>query len=183
MLINKTYFIGPLSLPQLGHSAVLNNLNKFIQRFEDEILIAALGYDLYKALIDAIDALGSDEELPEKWNNLLNGCVYTTQSGIKKVWGGIANDTTKRSILAPVIYTELLRDNAINVTGIGTAVAQSENAETISPMLKITTAWFNMRQDIMVMWEFLMANQTVYTEYSFSQINYAYFGSQNQFGI
>jgi len=186
MLIDKSYFIGPLSISQLGHSAVVNNLNNFITRFETEVLTAALGYDLYKALIDAIEALGSDEDyndLPDKWKNLMLGTVFTSQSGYKLVWNGIANPTTKRSILTPVIYTEILRDKAITETGIGTSVPQSENAETISPNLKITQAWWLMRQDILVLWELLRANQTVYTEYGYSKIRYSYFGSQNMFGI
>lgn len=181
-LINKSYFIGPLTIAQLGHNNVVNNLTTFIERFEAEVLQAAMGYDLYKAFIDGLD-VGSDEEIAQKWLDLRDGKVFTTQSSIKKQWNGIANASTKRSIIAPVIYTEILRDEAITKTGIGTAVAESENTVSISPDLKITTAWFKMRQDIFVLWEFLMANQTVYTEYKYSQINFGYFGSQNQFGI
>jgi len=185
MLTDKSYFLGLLTVPQLGQVAVLKNLNTFIERFEPEILQAALGYDLYRALMDAVEeaAESSADPLLEKWDNLLNGCVFTTQMGIKKQWKGISNYTTKHSITAPAIWAEWLRDQQVQITGIGAAVPESENATRQDPSQKIATAWFYLRQDVNILWELLMARKDVYTEYSFSQINYGYFGPQNSFNI
>jgi hypothetical protein len=46
-LIDTSYFIGPLTVAQLGQQSVQNNLNLFISRAEPQFLEAALGYDLW----------------------------------------------------------------------------------------------------------------------------------------
>ena len=89
MLIDKSYFIGPLSIAQLGHKNVVDNLNNFINTYEPKILQAVLGYDLYEAFIAGID-VGSDENIDQRWLDLLNGVVFTGFTGIKKKWVGFA---------------------------------------------------------------------------------------------
>lgn len=97
MLINESYFIGPLTIAQLGQQDVVDHLNVFINTMEPEILRAALGYDLYEALIAGID-VGSDETIDEKWLNLLNGSPFTSCSGIKKKWVGLAGGENTQTV-------------------------------------------------------------------------------------
>jgi len=101
MLLNKSYFLGQLAIAQLGQKAVDDNLNVFINRFEPEILQAALGYDLYEAFMTGID-VGSDESIDQKWLDLMNGCVYTTSSGIKRKWVGFAGNSNTKTLVSSV---------------------------------------------------------------------------------
>ena len=145
-------------------------------------MVAALGYDLYKAFIDGLTP-GSDEQVEQKWLDLRDGIVFTTNYSVKKAFKGFANNTTKESILANVIYVAVLRANFTQQTGIGTVKPASENAATASPDLKMCDAWFSMWQQVCIVWEFLIANKTTYTQYQFQQIDYSYFQTINPFGI
>lgn len=182
MLIDKSYFIGPLALPQLGQVSVVANLNNFIAWFEPEVLQYAMGYDLYKAFIDGLN-VGSNETIEQRWLDLRDGCVFITQMSIKKEFRGFANATTKRSIHAGVIYSAMLKDDAVSLTGVGAASPVSENSVDSNPTLKMTTAWFELWTQVNILWELFRAHPTVYTEYQFQQINYNYFRPINQFGI
>lgn len=169
-------------MPQLGKQANVDVLNDFIDRFEPEVLEAALGYDLSVAFLEGLD-VGSDEAIAQKWLDLRDGCVFTTQAGIKKRWIGFANNETKKSVMAGVIYTEMQRDKATDSSGIGEVNPQGENSTQASPTIKMSRAWFDMHQQMQVLWELLRKNATTYTQYAFQQINYSYFKGQNQFGI
>ena len=52
MLIDSSYFLGPLTIAQLGQQSVIDDLNNFIDRFEPVIMEAALGYDFYQIFLD-----------------------------------------------------------------------------------------------------------------------------------
>ena len=99
MFIDKSYFTGPLTIAQLGQQSVIDNLNDFINRYEETIMVAACGYDFYEAFINGVNQ-GSDESIEPRWGNLLNGCVFTNISGIKKKFGGFAGGTNSSTLIA-----------------------------------------------------------------------------------
>lgn len=79
-LIDPSYFIGPLTIAQLGQTAgnnsVANNLNLFINRAEPQLLEAALGYDLWQDFMTGLQAPIIDP----KWLALRDGLTFKTLS-------------------------------------------------------------------------------------------------------
>src|ERR1700692_4402122 len=75
-LIDSSYFIGPLTISQLGQPAVANNLNLFINRAEPQILEAALGYDLWQ---DFMTGLAQPVIAPQ-WLALRDGITFKSVS-------------------------------------------------------------------------------------------------------
>jgi hypothetical protein len=71
-LINSSYFIGPLTIAQLGQPAVENNLNLFINRAEPQLLEAALGYDLWQDFNTGLQ----QSVIDPKWLALRDGVTF-----------------------------------------------------------------------------------------------------------
>jgi hypothetical protein len=71
-LINSSYFVGPLTIAQLGQPAVADNLNLFINRAEPQILEAALGYDLWQDMMEGLQ----QPVIDQKWLNLRDGVTF-----------------------------------------------------------------------------------------------------------
>lgn len=75
-LINSAYFVGPLTIAQLGQPAVANNLNLFINRAEPPLLEAALGYDLWQDFMTGLQ----QSVIDQKWINLRDGVTFKSVS-------------------------------------------------------------------------------------------------------
>jgi hypothetical protein len=75
-LIDTSYFIGPLTVAQLGQQSVQNNLNLFISRAEPQFLEAALGYDLWQDFLTGL----AQPVIDPKWLALLNGVQFKSVS-------------------------------------------------------------------------------------------------------
>jgi hypothetical protein len=75
-LINSSYFIGPLTVAQLGQQSVANNLNLFISRAEPQYLEAALGYDLWQDFLTGL----AQPVIDPRWLALLNGIQFKSVS-------------------------------------------------------------------------------------------------------
>lgn len=71
-LIDQSYFIGSLTIAQLGQPAVLENLGAFINHIEPEILQAALGYELWEDFVDGL----SQPSIDQKWLDLRDGVTF-----------------------------------------------------------------------------------------------------------
>ena len=99
MLIDSSYFLGPLTIAQLGQQSVVDDLNNFINRWEPVIMEAALGYDFYQKFLQGLE-VGSDEEPEQRWLDLLNGVSFTTLSQIKKRFVGFAGGTNTQTVIS-----------------------------------------------------------------------------------
>jgi hypothetical protein len=75
-LINTSYFVGPLTIAQLGLPAVADNLNLFINRAEPQILEAALGYDLWQDFMTGLQ----ESVIDPKWLALRDGVTFKSVS-------------------------------------------------------------------------------------------------------
>jgi hypothetical protein len=75
-LIDSSYFIGPLTVAQLGQQSVRDNLNLFINRAEPQYLEAALGYDLWQDFLTGL----AQPVIDPRWLALLNGVKFTSVS-------------------------------------------------------------------------------------------------------
>lgn len=85
MIIDHTYFIGKLNLPQAGNTEGVTLIESFIQVYEPEYLTKVLGIDLYKAFIAGLQ----EDPIPDKWLNLLVGAEFQYKSHTHK-WDGFA---------------------------------------------------------------------------------------------
>lgn len=75
-LIDSSYFIGPLTISQIGQPAVANNLNLFINRAEPQLLEAALGYDLWQDFMTGL----SQSVIAPQWLALRDGVTFKSVS-------------------------------------------------------------------------------------------------------
>lgn len=89
MLINNTYFYGPLQLAQLTEPSNALLLEKFIAIYEPEILRSVLGYTLYNAFIAGLQEV----VVLDKWTDLLYGKEYTGKNGRLTRWNGFVSYT------------------------------------------------------------------------------------------
>lgn len=99
MLIDTSYFTGPLTIAQLGSKSVDDRVTDFIDLWEPVIMEAAMGYDFYQAFLDGLD-VGSDEIIEQRWLDLLNGVAFTAQGGKKSRWVGFTGGANT-NILVP----------------------------------------------------------------------------------
>lgn len=123
MLIDSSYFLGPLTISQLGQESVIEDLNNFINRFEPVILEAALGYDFYQTFLEGIE-VSSDEQIEQRWLDLLNGVAFTNLSQIKKKFVGFAGGDNTLTVIAAQ------RDDLTIYAGITPGFAVGGNSYT-----------------------------------------------------
>ena len=124
MLIDSSYFLGPLTIAQLGQQPVIDDLNNFIDRYEPVIMEAALGYDFYQTFLTGIE-VSSDEQIEQRWLDLLNGIAFTNLSQIKKRFAGFAGGSNSQSLIASQ------RDDLTIYAGVTTGFAIGDNKFTI----------------------------------------------------
>lgn len=105
MLIDESYFVGPLTIAQLGQKAVVDSLKDYINRWEPVIMEAALGYDFYQAFLDGLD-VGSSATPEQRWLDLLNGVVFNNVSDFRKRFVGFAGGQNA-SIIVPAQRSDL----------------------------------------------------------------------------
>lgn len=85
MLIDRTYFIGELNIPNTDQNSVGELLDWFIEKYETEFLEKVLGYELYKALKAGLQEVTVDQ----KWTDLIEGVEYTNLAGRLTFWKGL----------------------------------------------------------------------------------------------
>lgn len=135
-LIDKTYFVGDIMLPDKKLTGDLANIDVYIAKYEPEILLKMLGYDLYKPLQAQIDS-GSPYDAP--WADFIEGAEYTVGDYTVK-WNGLVN-TQKDSLIAYYIYFFYMKDLVSSTTGVGEVLNNAENSDRMSPANKQANAW------------------------------------------
>jgi len=134
-LIDSTYFAFDINVPASDY----NNLDAYITKYEKEILMKLLGYELYK-LVAAYDAGTS----PQRIKDLVEGKEYTLTSGELIKWNGLKN-TDKISLIAYYTYYWFVRDNSTSLEGIGNRKLTGENSEAANSGMKISAAWTKLK--------------------------------------
>lgn len=195
-LIDSSYFIGPLTIAQLGDPIVLKNLNRFIQINEDEFMGAVLGYELYDAMTTGLKVTTPDQ----KWLDLKKGSRFeqTTnfpgyfprpsrdwylKSDRMNNWVGFSNPKYQ-SPLAGYVYFQYMEDLRTQATGSGIVKAKGAMADTGVDYRKMLKAWNAMAKDIYILWLFLAAKgTTVYAEYDYQKISFGRFNPRNMLGL
>jgi hypothetical protein len=106
-IIDKTYFVGELNIPDTGDPAVEERLNFFIAKYEVEFLRKIFGQALYNAYVAGIAVTPTPDPI---WTDLRDGKEYIVNSNNYK-WFGLRNETTKQSPIANYVYYWWLRSD------------------------------------------------------------------------
>lgn len=84
-LIDRTYFVGELNIPNTSQAAIGSAIDLFIEQYEDQFLNEVLGYTLYKALKAGLQVL----PVAQKWTDLIEGVEYTDLADKTRFWKGL----------------------------------------------------------------------------------------------
>ena len=176
MLINPSFFIVDITVPNVGNAAILERLNSFINQYEQECLVNILGYDLYKSY-------KADATTP-RMVDLISGAEYTDYYGNLKKWNGLVQTVVEpvvysagppevqavvgqyKSLIANYIYYFFQQQSMTQTTGISTAAMKSEAGVSVSPADKMIYAWNSFSQDVANMVSFLRSKSDVYPEFT-----------------
>lgn len=103
-LIDRTYFVGELNIPNTSQATIGSAVDLFIEQYEDRFLNEVLGYTLYKALKAGL------QEMPvaQKWTDLIEGVEYTDAYSKVRFWKGLVTQ-------APTVLNALDALNPIDV--------------------------------------------------------------------
>jgi len=123
-LIDTTYFINDIWLPvdEIG-----NELTASITKYQKEILIKCLGFDLYAQFMAEIEG---DYSVGSEWDYLYNGTTWTDSSGYLKEWVGFKN-AEKESLIAYWVYYKYLFNSSVYAGSSGGKISNSENASNV----------------------------------------------------
>ena len=128
-LIDKTYFVRDCNLP----TGAYNDIPASLTRYERDILIQLLGYDLAKLVL----AYNSGTS-PQRIKDIVEGKEYTEGSYTVK-WNGLVN-TEKVSILAYYTYIQYITDHSVDFQNIGAMAGLGENAVNVGPGVLVQRA-------------------------------------------
>lgn len=141
MLVDNSYFNGDLLITGINNpgrkSGLDQQLDNFIKKWERKLLVCALGYDLYSAFIEGLDA-GTIEQ---KWIDLRDGKEYEIE-GKKVYFNGISAPNDKcNSVIAQFIYYQWKRHYATNTTNTGEVSPDEENSSRKNGVDKMVFVW------------------------------------------
>lgn len=127
-LIDETYFIGELNIPNLDQENVRQALTVFIAKYQKRFLTLLLGEDVYKDFVAGID-VEEGVEIESQWIELRDKLV---------------DCDTKESPIANYVYWFFMYNNATQTSGVGEIIANTENSMVVSPITKMVRAWNEM---------------------------------------
>lgn len=88
MLIDKSYFVGDLDIPNTGDLPVSERVTWFIQKYEPMFLEKLLGYPLYKVFIAGLNVTPPTTP-DQRFIDILYGKEYTDFNGLIRKWKGL----------------------------------------------------------------------------------------------
>ncbi len=94
MIIDASYFFGPLMIGQLDQPSVQDELNLFIDQYEPEYMEAVMGYETYRDFKAGL----LEDPILQKWTDLLAGTEYTDINGRLQNWKGLIRNTGAISV-------------------------------------------------------------------------------------
>lgn len=132
MIIDTSYFVGEITIPNLSQPATKTALERVIANKEAEILEDVLGYELYKLLKASPEV--------DRFKNIIEGAEFTNTEGKLKKWAGLKN-ADKQSPIAQLAYYWYQRQNATQTSGIGEVLAMPENSANKPNIHKLVQAY------------------------------------------
>ena len=202
MLINRTYFVGEINIPNVDKAPVSELLDLYIQKYEIEYLVQVLGEALYKDFVTGARV----KPMPVKWERLLYGHEYTKDNVLHR-WDGLIitgkrdsltledDSITKteydesvdspKSPIAHYVYYWFMRQQFTATSGIGEVTPQGENSTPSGPGFKMAHAWNQMINYTWSLYAFLDHFPDDYSSWYASPTVYynRFFKKTNTFGI
>lgn len=147
MLIDYTYFQqGELYIPNVRSKNAgevggenLTKVNLFIDKYERELLMNALGITLYDQLVAIVNANQLLDAGNEHWNALVNGENYVVDGETYRFDGLLGYN--KQSMIAYYVFCKYLRENDVVYTTTGTVKDTSKNATSVAATPKYVDIW------------------------------------------
>jgi len=162
-LIDRTYFIGEINIPNTNQPAVQENIDYLIKKREPELLTQLFGYEMYKAFTTGLAAPTPEQ----RWLDLRDGVDYTDTDGLSRRWMGLVTKEAadpKQSLIANYVYYWFTRKEATQSSGVGEVVTKTENSKRVSPISKQVRAWNEMVNWIWELYDYLEAKEADYPE-------------------
>lgn len=150
--ITLQYFTRSLFLPNSdSNKPEGQQLLAFIAQYEPEFLVKFFGVTLADNVQSEINTgnLGGNIQL------IVEGTDFINQAGITKRWGGLKNTTTYVSPIANYIYYLVQYQRESSSTGLGEMIQQTQNATRTTADAKITFAWNQMVDYLLILDEFI----------------------------
>lgn len=163
-IVNQTFFVRDIVLPNLDHTSELGRINYFIAKYEPECLCKIMGYPLYKVF---------GTENSQRMTDLLDGAEYVDGVGVTQKWQGLKHDTNI-SLIANYIYFYFQESNKQQTTGTGTSTNTPTAGVASSPADKMEKAWNFFSEEVYKMSAFLWLKKDgngvrVYPEFTYHQ--------------
>jgi len=175
-ITDTSYYFADINLPE----GTYNTISVHRDRYERDILIQLLGYDLAKLVI-AYDVTTS----PQRIKDIVEGKEYT--QGIYTIkWNGLKNNENV-SLLAYYIYIQYLKNNSVTFQNTGAVSPSVEGGGGVSVAGLIQRAGYRLRdlagysgQDLYAasLYNFMLNYESTYPEWIFNE-----FKPYNAFGI
>lgn len=167
LLINQTFFVGDIQIPNLSNAAELERIIFFISKHEPDCLLKILGYPLYKLI---------GVESSQRMTDLFNGAEYIDGIGVERKWKGIKRieNDVPISLIAYYVYFKFQESEAVRLSGISNVVGKQSSSTTVSPAHKMAYAWNLYSEEVsnMISFIWLKKNQSgerVYPEFGYDQ--------------
>ena len=151
MLINASYFVNELLIPNLSDYDESYNINGLIQDCSHSFLESFLGREIYKELVSNLNAeqTALKPNAAEKWDNLVNGCDYEYQGQTRYFKGLIyKRGTIPKSLLAQYVYIKYIEQNTTQLTPTGDVRPDSQNAVNVNSSQRYANAWNNFLKSV-----------------------------------
>lgn len=143
MLVDSTFFIGKLFLPNISEPDVNNRLGEDLQTVidtvEEKLLSAIFGREMwldFKAKFDNKESV----PLSEEYQRILDGYTYEIE-GKKYFWKGLVNNDLKQSLIADLVYYEYKANTSSITTELGEASINLKAGEHVSNSYKMVQAF------------------------------------------
>ena len=130
-------------------------LQNFIEKYENEFFDLFFGYEFKQLFLDGIDLMTA------KYTAIRDGSEYTDAAGRLAKWEGL----TGYSPVVNYIYFHLLNHKRTQTGNIGEVIPAVENGQAVSPYHKQIRAWNEMVGQCWSLHEFLRLNEADYPEY------------------
>lgn len=170
-IVNQSFFINELNLPNTGNEKVLDKLQSAIDRYEPEFLRKVMGGVLYTEF--------AVTPRSQRMAEILSGVNYYDVNGVLQNYKGLVYDTN-RSPIANYVYYCLQENTAKITTGVATATMKVEAGRAESPADKMITAWNLMSNDVVELINFLWLRKDVIGVRVYPEFNNAYFWQVRQ---
>jgi len=141
MIIDYSYFIREINIPQLSQPSVSEALDLFIEKYQAKFLKEVFGIELAK-LIDVYLATPEGDPIEERIQSIVEGIEFVYE-GNTEVWTGLRNES-KISPVSNFVFYWYVTDGVTFLSQTGEAGMTSENSYKVSVNDRLVFVWNEM---------------------------------------